>query len=166
MYRIAIFISLAVVACGPAAAMVDPPDEDEAPAVEQVSPRKADVASDKGNGGGSEKINGNGKGSNGNVKVSVPVCAPYAEAPSDAVACGASNVCDADADCEIYHGTYCDVGACAFDGCLRGRCSLTKVQGAACTRDGECVSGSCVCETDESSCVCAPQHGEPGFYGP
>ena len=96
------------------------------------------------------------------------VCAPdgpYASAPEGTPECGSGAACDGDADCAIYPGNYCRADVCAYLGCLRGRCSLTKVMGQPCTRDGECVSGVCLCDDagPQDSCLCAPGFGGPHF---
>jgi hypothetical protein len=95
-----------------------------------------------------------------------PTCgASYEPAPAGTPACGAGVACDSDADCAVYPGNYCQPAVCAYLGCLRGACWLTKVMGQACTRDGECVSQKCDC-TDPAACVCAPEEGPPDFSFP
>lgn len=96
-----------------------------------------------------------------------PVCdaeGPYVAAPDGAPVCPYDAVCDADQDCDSLPGTYCKPDLCAFQGCLRGGCVLTKVQGQACARDGECVSGTCACEGE--ACKCAPEEGPYDFHFP
>lgn len=78
--------------------------------------------------------------------------------------CSADAVCDADADCALHPGTYCVMDLCAFAGCMRGGCVLTRVQGQACSRDGECVSGKCECAG--AQCVCGAEEGPPDFSFP
>ncbi|APR76226.1 Hypothetical protein A7982_01573 [Minicystis rosea] len=80
-------------------------------------------------------------------------------APEGTAACGSDVVCDQDADCAVYPGNYCQPSSCDLNGCLRGRCTLTKVQGEVCARDGECVSKQCSCSQTDGACVCAPEEG-------
>ncbi len=58
--------------------------------------------------------------------------------PDNAPACGSGGICDCDDD------HYCLASACELDGCLRGWCTLTRVQGEACDRNRVCASGPCV----------------------
>ncbi|MFT3773064.1 MAG: hypothetical protein QM820_47390 [Minicystis sp.] len=147
MYRLFSLSLLALAACT-TVTIAEPP-------IEKITPRGS--------------LSDEGEGGTGGAP-SAPTCAPdsaYLAAPEGTPACGGDVVCDADADCAIYPGNYCQQQSCADDGCLRGSCALTKVQGQLCARDGECVSNHCVCTVADplAPCICAPEDGlgSPGF---
>lgn len=87
-------------------------------------------------------------------------------APAGTPACGSGAACDADEDCAAFPGNYCAPASCADQGCLRGRCTLTKVQGQACTRDAECWSSACACAAADPAAPCACAPGTDGAMGP
>lgn len=145
-------LALPLVACGYETRASDPIDAED-PAVLQAPGVGVDDPSGAGDASGAPEA--------------PAVCGPegqYEVAPAGSPACSLDAVCDADADCAHLSGTYCLSQVCAFGGCLRGACLLTKVQGQACSRDGECVSQRCDCASGE--CVCAPEEGEGTFHFP
>lgn len=150
-----LLLALPLVACGldardPVAPAEPVPKAAEAPA--EVDESGGDVAPDE----GSET-----------PPPAAPSCdpsGPYAPAPTGTPACSFDATCDADADCAGLAGTYCAPDLCASRGCLRGACLLTKVQGQACARDGECVSGKCDCAGGQ--CACGPEDIEGAIHFP
>lgn len=136
MYRLAIFlISTALFGCGVAVPTVDPPEQGDEPHPFDPSP-----------------------GSHKRAFPPLDVCVMAApHLPS----CNAAPRCEVDGDCAAYPGNYCEMESCSAGGCLSGRCTLTKLQGAECDRDAECSSGTCECSEPVGNCTCAPDYDGP-----
>ena len=89
----------------------------------------------------------------------------YAQASPTVVECGSGGLCDTDTDCAALPGNYCQAASCAFEGCLRGWCTPTRVMGEPCDRDAECASGPCQAGADGGGAVCTASDGGT-WWGP
>lgn len=151
-----VLISLPLFACATGGKLELPLDSPEPP----VDPPPAATA-------GPEDTATEGAGGADQGGSEAPACAAgglHRPAPQEAPLCASDAVCDTDVDCALHPGTYCQLDLCSFAGCLRGGCLLTRVQGQACSRDGECVSGKCECAG--ADCVCGAEEGPPDFSFP